>query len=406
MGKEGRRSLNDQSEETWNETILTHPVLGPELINMQLLYSLIAKGKARSMDERLWFGELYQQVYGPSRYGSEMLHRRAKQEASRLKSAEAELVRYFVGSYETKLKGESRVSSMFNPIDLCKTALAMNGSDEISRRRRLEAKTRFIAARLLLHIDHVDSEIDIGRQAERLVSTLIDLLFVKDKSLDLLMLLVQDPQNAHRISQIHWNVDGRPLPHQAEGMIVKPDDIPCRFMQRPDGTHTPIILDDRVKDDTSRMLKMIRKGQPLKDLQDKCGYTLVVLDDNDEGIVFSRLEKCCQQSPFKILEIKVGSLRDENPDSAKEYKTHRLIVQYNDQESGMEIVAEINVQRAKTFFDATYSRAPENHDYYRFRQLCGGYFLFRFPQFAYGIDWRDGSVQRKALETRLGLLQA
>lgn len=417
--------FDDSDFEAWQASIMTHPILGDEFTRMVALSAVLRRHPiAGSRDPRNWYGRHYQEVFGPSRYSAEQVHRSAKLAAARCRYEDQHLLNGFLSPLERNLRGESRVTNTYDPIELLGIWSSSVGSDPISRQARAEAMIRFIMARRLQHIDETESEIDVGEQEARVIRDLTGRMFVPGASENLLVRAILDRNNGYRIAS--WRMvksEADPFTPEEELaaqalLVAVPDEqrfilrhelMPSRVMRFGDGERL-IFVDDRVKSDFVSCLKEIRKGRPMSEEVDKRGVHLVAYDDDSLFALQEYVERELIRSPFGIHKRFENLTRDEplkgngHGSSSKEFKVIRYELKYDDRDaSGLVLNVELNLRRAGDFLNDAVSLSPSRHEVYRYDQLRGGYFPFRFPGFLHGVDWSLNSDHDRRIRDCLDL---
>lgn len=404
--------FDDESYEAWEMSIRRHPILGDEFSKMEALGQRLEQHPITgARDPRNWYGRHYQTVFGPSRYSAEQVYRQFMISAARCRFEDVHLVKEFLQPIRRHLRGESRVMNTYDPIDLLNVWSVSAAADLISRQARVEALVRFVMARRLVHIDEIDSEIDVGGQESRIIRDLTERLFVEGESRDLLIRAILSRAKGYQIASWRF-VTSEADPYTPEetevavGMaaappgespfIFKHERVPSRVAVI-NGSERRYLIDDRVKSDYSTGQKEIRKGRPMSEEIDKCGIHLVAYDEEALGELQAKIEKELQKPPFRIRRMIENLTRDEplkvgNGSSNSEFKAIRYELEYDDSRAtGVMRPLELNLRRVVDFLNDAVSLSTGRHEVYRYRQLRLAYFPFRFPRFLHGIDWREGS---------------
>lgn len=386
--------IDDESFEQWMQSIHAHPVLSEEYVHMQRLHQLLQRD-GPSIPPEVRFGRLYQLIYRPSDYSASTLDRMFRRCSSRQKSEDRYLIDKYVGKKVERLKSESRIKYTFDPLKLVQVAFGPKGDDHLSRQRRLMALQQYITARILLDIDQSSSEIDVGDQFQDFLELLGERLFNRNSSDPLHWAALVETTEKRTVHDAKYLVGSPVVLTERSGFDWEVDDTYCRFVDGKDGEHLPVILDDRVKDDTSTALKVIRKGTRVGDEFDQLAFTLVVMSVKHLKMVEERFEAAVSAAPFSIRQ-REDLMKDEggkrlNPASSDKFLVIRYILDYQDPRSGRTVTVEVNLQLLRDYLNTLYSRTDLRHPQYRFKQLCMSYFPFRYPRYMFGIDWREGS---------------
>ncbi len=394
----------DDSYEDWIKSINAHPVLGPEYQKMLLMHHLLEGSDHPSESPDVRFGRFYQSVYEPSDSSIRSVVRGLRMASARLKTFDRLLlVEHAPKEFLGRLSSESRVAHTFSPVDLIDTAFSPRGADRLSARRQREALPRYIMSRMLFWISEVESEIDVGEQAEDAFDTIIQRLFAPGESSRLFLRVWLDPNDDLRCKKLAYALDACPVPEHRLDWVEQTHEIDCRFLLVND-RRIPVIFDDRVKDDFATTIKVMRKGVPLVQQVDKRGLTIIALTSEDLGILEESFQVAVNIAPFSVREPPHGrpeSVVDPtNPYSCIDFKARRYELDFK-LPNGTRVPVEANLQLGQHYADTLFSHTAARHSVYRLNQLCDQYFPFRFPRFICGVDFRDGSANRKKMLNKL-----
>lgn len=397
--------IDDENYADWIASICAHPVLGLEYGRLLEMGSLLASDAHRNVPPAVRFGRFYQQVYEPSDQSAQVIDRSLRMAAARLKVHDRLLTtEHFPVEFVGKVSSESRVANTFSPTDLIDTALHARGEDPLSRRRQIEAIPRYIMARLMFAVSEVESEVDVGEQAEDAFDTIMHRLFAAGRSGNLFLRAWLDERRAYRCGRLTYALEACPLPEPEQpGYQQRTHEIVCRFMYF-EGSLYPVLFDDRVKDDFSTALKMMRKGVPLIRQIDKRGLTIIAMSAEDLIRLEQAFKVAVSVAPFSIRERPHGQpgvvVDPSNPYSTLDFKARRYELDFR-LADGTVVPVEANLQQGEHFIDTLFSRTSARHSVYRLNQLCDQYFPLRFPRFVCGVDFRDGSADRQKLLDKL-----
>ncbi len=393
--------IRDGDYEEWIASIDAHPILGPEHQRMREVYDRLCSGEHQSAPPDVRFGRLYQQVYEPSDYSVQVIDRYFRMAAARLKTFDKWVVGEHVpDDFLGKLDSESRVANTFSPIGLLESAFQQRGDDILSLRRRFEALPRYIISRLIFAVGEVESEVDVGEQAEDAFEQVIKSMFKANRSSRIFLRGWVDPANSMLCRQLAFGMTDYPLSSPRAGLEERTYETACRFLwgRKP----RPVIFADRVKDDFSTVLKIIRKGQALVKQIDKRGFTIIAMTREDLDSLDASFAATMARPPFVIRErvsnLDLARRVDEtNPYSSDDFRAIRYVLDFTEPRRGEVVPVEANLQMGQHFMDTLFSRTGARHKSYRLMQLCDQYFPFRFPRFICGVDFREGSADRERL---------
>jgi hypothetical protein len=372
--------------DAWIRGMQKHPILGDEYRRMQQLYNVIA-GAVSSLPETQVFSESYQSVYGPSRYGWEVLFRRFGQLKAQLATEERAIGNSLLLPVQFRLQPNSQVAATTNPLALLRMAMAPFNSDVLVLRGQIEAVTQFILTRLMLAIDEAESEVDSGETMRYALNWMVEKFFVPDKSGTLYYAAVLN--GLRRPAAIHTSLEGFP---NIDGSNVHYGAPPVRYVLC-DYLTLPVMLDDRIKTDFMSVLKMVRKGVWAREQYDKHGMTLTVehVEDADQlarGILWMLHTHSCDVVEAVIDQVPGKPIDPNNPDTDPDFRARRLVFRLPPCKLGV-IMVEVNIQCLEEQLVATISHSKANHDLYTVHRYHATHFPWRFPQFVYGVDWRQ-----------------
>lgn len=390
--------IDDSLSDAWFASIKAHPTLGEEYRLMMALAEDLRATPLKKHGRRSRFGMAFQRVYGASEYAAEVIHRRFKQCAARIRTEDERVVKEFFYPYEGDLHSESRVRNTYDPESLLSYSNLGVADGLIDMQARSEAVARFITSRLLLHADLHESEVDVGEQEGMILEELLPRLFMKRRSIELLVDLSLDPRRAWRLSD--WAIDGRRL----SGTTRLQERFLCRALEINEVPH-PVYIEDRVKSDFSSILKMLRKNQDMGKENDKRGVRMIAFSAEAFKHLVAALRSELSRGRFSIVEeveniTTAGKVDAKNPVSKEDFRVHRFVAQYTDPDNGRYRV-EVNAQFADDYLNDRWSLSPARHELYRFEQLQRYFCPFRYPRFIHGIDWSPGSIHDARLRTFL-----
>jgi hypothetical protein len=391
--------FDDTSHETWLASIAGHRVLSVEYESMRFMHSLLGSKAWSTKPPDVRFGLAYQQIYGASEYSAAVIDRQFRSSASRVRIQNAGLVAEFAGPFALRLKAESRVDHTCSGTSLLRIAFEKDGQDVIAYQRRVEAVPRYIMARLLTAVGHIESEVDVDQRHADVLEMLIKRLFVPGKSAKVDLLAQFDRERNHCLAAVIVPV-GERVDWPRVGK-VRCFETACRYVNIA-GQPVMAVLDDRVKDDFSTVLRVLRRGTPIEKYGhvDKCGLTLVVADREDLWRVDQVFSEAMRQPPFSVRQrsdnlVEQGRTVDaDNPDTVTSFRAIRYALDFADPAfpGADPCPVEANLQLAAHYADAHYARTEANHHAYKLRQLARLYFRLRFPAFIFKIDFRAGSA--------------
>lgn len=391
--------IDDETYEEWMRSIHGHPVLSQEYLAMQQIHLLLQR-EGRSIPSEVRFGRLYQQIYRPSDYSASTIDRMFRRSSTRLKSEDRFLIEKYASGKVERLKSESGIRFTFDPLRLINVTFGVNGDDHLSRQRRVLSLQQYIMTRLLLDIDQTSSEIDVGEQFEELLATLSERLFNKNESSPLNWAARLQVNRNRMVAEARYRVNGEmTVPQAEEGFEWRLDRTYCRFMDGEGGEAIPVILDDRVKDDMSTALKVVRKGTLVTEECDQLAFTLVVMVPEHLAILDKLFTEATSKPPFSIRErddlFQKKAVQRANPVSSDDFLVIRFVITYVNPRTNKTVSVEVNLQLLRDYLNGLYSETNVRHTQYRFRQLCLSYFRFRYPRFVFGVDFRDDSSDYK-----------
>lgn len=395
--------IQDGDFDEWIGSITANPVLGPEYAKMFEMQRRLERGDHASASPDVRYGRLYQEVYEPSDLSIRAVVRGLRMAAARLRTFDRLLlVEHAPKEFMGRLTSESRVAHTFSPIDLINTAFHPRGTDRLSRRRQIEAIPRYLMSRMLFWVSEIESEIDVGEQAEAAFDTIIQRLFVQSESSRLFLRVWLDPNDSLRCKKLTYGLDACPMPEPHPDWVEQTHEIDCRFLFV-DGRWIPVIFDDRVKDDFATITKVMRKGVPLVQQVDKRGLTIIALTAEDLATLEEAFRMAVSIAPFSIREPphgRPGVVDPTNPYSSLDFKARRYELDFKLEDSTT-VPVEANLQLGQHYADTLFSRTQARHSVYRLNQLCDQYLPFRFPRFICGVDFREGSAHRKKMLHKL-----
>ncbi|MBP9827606.1 hypothetical protein KBC55_00440 [Patescibacteria group bacterium] len=388
--------IDDSSSDAWFASIKEHPTLGREYRLMMQLLEVLLPTSSNKHGRRSRFGMAYQEVYGPSEYAAEVIHRRFKQCAARIRTEDERIVKEFFYPYEADLHAESRVRNTYDPESLLGYCNLGASDGLIDMQARVEAVARFITSRLLLYADLHESEVDVGEQEGVILAQLLPRLFVQECSLETFLDLSLDRRAKWRIKD--WSIDGRRL----DGRIRLQERFLCRAFEI-DGVNHPVYIEDRVKSDFSSILKMLRKNQDMGKENDKRGVRMIVFSQKAFNEFVKALRSELSRGRFQVIEESenistAGKVDSNNPVSKEDFRVHRFVAEYADPGHSKYRV-EVNVQFVDDYLNDRWSLSPARHELYRFEQLQRYFCPFRYPRFIHGIDWTPGSQFDQRMRT-------
>lgn len=394
----------DGDFDEWIGSIRANPVLGPEYARMLEMNRRLERGDHGSVSPDVRFGRLYQEIYEPSDLSIRAVVSGLRMAAARLKTFDRLLlVEHVPKEFVGRLTSESRVAHTFSPIDLIDTAFHPRGTDRLSRRRQLEAFPRYLMSRMMFWVSEIESEVDVGEQAEEAFDTIIQRLFVQSESGRLFLRVWLDPKDNLRCKRLTYALDAFPVPEPHSVWVEQTHEIDCRFLLV-DEQWIPVIFDDRVKDDFATITKVMRKGVPLVQQVDKRGLTIIALTPEDLVTLEEAFQVAVSIAPFSILEFPHGRpetvVDPTNPYSSLDFKARRYELDFR-YSGGVTVPVEANLQLGQHYADTLFSHTPARHSVYRLNQLCDQYFPFRFPRFICGVDFREGSAHRQEMLNKL-----
>ena len=368
----------------WISQMEEHPILGEEYRRMKALHALVS-ASISSLSEVRVFSESYQRVYGPSRYGWEVLFRRFGQLKAQLATEERAIGNSLLLPVQSRLRPNSQVAATTNPLALLRMAMAPFNGDALVLRGQIEATTQFILTRLMLAVDETESEVDSGETMRYALNWLAEKFFVPGQSGALYYAAVLS--EARRPIVIQTSLEGFPT---LDGERVHYGAPPARRVRCGD-LCLPVVLDDRIKTDFMSVLKMVRKGVWAREQYDKHGMTLTVAraEDADQlaRVILSMLHEYGCDVVESVIDQAPGNPIDlGNPDSDPDFRARRLVFRLPACALGV-ITVEVNIQCLEEHLVATVSHSKANHDLYTVLRYHATHFPWRFPQFVYGVDW-------------------
>lgn len=393
-------SLRD-AYEAWISQMEAHPILGEEYRRMRRLHDLVS-ASIPSFSEVRVFSESYQCVYGPSRYGWDVLFRRFGQLKAQLVTEECALGNSLLLPVQTRLKLNSH-ATMTNPLALLRMATAPFNGNALMLRGQIDAVTQFILTRLMLAVDETESEVDAGETMRYALSWIVEKLFVPGQSGTLYYAASLNEMRSPIV--VNTSLEGFPT---LEGERVHYDAPPARYA-RCGNLCLPVVLDDRIKTDFMSVLKMVRKGVWAREQYDKHGVTLIAAraEDADQlvrGILWMLYEHGCEVVEFVIDQPCGAPVDPNNPDSDSDFRARRLVFRLPACELGV-ITVELNVQCLAEYLVATISHSNANHDLYTVLRYHATHFPWRYPQFVYGVDWKIDSEDWERIKASIRLRQ-
>lgn len=368
----------------WACAMEAHPILGDEYRRMQQLYALVTTSVS-SFSETQVFSESYQRVYGPSRYGWEVLFRRFGQLKAQLATEERAIGNSLLLPVQFRLQPNSQVAATTNPLALLRMAMAPFNSDVLVLRGQIEAMTQFILTRLMLAIDEAESEVDSGETMRYALNWMVEKFFVPGKSGTLYYAAALN--GLRRPVSIKTSFEDFP---KYMGPVVHYGAPPVRYVHCGDFT-LPVMLDDRIKTDFMSVLKMVRKGEWAREQYDKHGMTFTVEHASDadqlaRGILRMLYEHGCDVVESVIDQVPGKPIDPNNPDTDPDFRARRLVFRLPVCQFGV-IMVEVNIQCLEEQLVATVSHSKANHDLYTVHRYRATHFPWRFPQFVYGVNW-------------------
>lgn len=388
--------------QAWIIEMEAHPILGEECRRMRQLNDFVT-ASIPSLPEARVFSEGYQRVYGPSRYGWEVLFRRFGQLKAQLATEERAIGNSLLLPVQFRLQPNSQVAATTNPLALLRMAMAPFNGDALVLRGQIEATTQFILTRLMLAVDETESEVDSGETMRYALNWMVEKFFVPGESGTLYYAACLN--GMRRPVAIQTSLEGFP---DLDGEHVHFGAPPTRYV-RCDYLTLPVVLEDRIKTDFMSVLKMVRKGVWVREQYDKHGMTLTVAraEDADQlvrGILWMLYEYGCDVVE-SVIDQTLGSPIDlSNPDSDPDFRARRLVFRLPACTLGV-ITVEVNIQCLEEHLVATISHSKANHDLYTVLRYHTKHFPWRFPRFVYGVNWETDSEDWKRIRAWICLRQ-
>lgn len=388
--------------QAWIVQMEAHPILGAEYRRMRQLGDFVTASIPSLLEARV-FSEGYQRVYGPSRYGWEVLFRRFGQLKAQLATEERAIGSSLLLPVQSRLRPNSQVAATTNPLALLRMAMAPFNGDALVLRGKIEAMTQFILTRLMLAVDETESEVDSGETMRYALNWIAEKFFVSGQSGALYY--AASLNDMRRPIVIQTSLEQFPT---LDGERVHYGAPPARYVCCGHLT-LPVVLDDRIKTDFMSVLKMVRKGVWAREQYDKHGMTLMVASAEDadqlaRGILWMLHEHGCTVVEA-VMDQTPGSPIDRgNPDSDSDFRARRLVFRLPVCEFGM-ITVEVNIQCLEEHLVATISHSKANHDLYTVLRYHATHFPWRFPGFVYGVNWGADSEDWERIKAWIRLRQ-
>lgn len=372
----------------WISQMEAHPILGEEYRRMRQLHGHV-RTSLSSLSGAQLFSENSQRVYGPSRYGWEVLFRRFGQLKAQLAMEERAIGSSLLLPVQSRLRPNSQVAATTNPLALLRMAMAPFNGDALMLRGQIEATTQFILTRLMLAVDETESEVDSGETMRYALNWIAEKFFVPGQSGTLYY--AASLNGMRRPIMIQASLEAFP---NLDGDRVHYGAPPVRYACC-GNLVLPVMLDDRIKTDFMSVLKMVRKGVWAREQYDKHGVTLTVarVEDADQlarGILWMLYEYGCDVVEAVIDQAPGRAIDSCNPDSDPDFRARRLVFRLPACALGV-ITVEVNIQCLEEHLVATISHSRANHDMYTVLRYHATHFPWRFPPFVYGVDWETDS---------------
>lgn len=391
-----------KSRKTWIKRMEKHPILGDEFRRMKKMYAELLARMPSAQQEKEWFSRTYQEVYKPSRYGTEVLFRRFGQLKARLATEERAVSDSLLLPVSRHLKLNSQVVATMNPVALLRLAFTEDGNGAISIQGQTDAVTQFILTRLMLSIDEAESEVDAGETMAFALEWLLDAFFVPEESTKV-------------YCAAKLNSDRKPVKIRTS-LVEMPalrgatfrSELLCRYIHCGDCVLW-VALDDRIKTDFMSVLKMVRKKKRIHEQYDKHGITFTVetaaqADVLAKEILAGLYERGCDVVE-ELIEQPIGRVLDlKNPDSDPDFRARRFVFRVP-QPGSAPVTVELNIQCLEEHLIATISHSTANHDWYAIKRFRETHFPWRYPQFVYGVHWQKSSKQWKRIAAWIRLRQ-
>ncbi len=394
--------IDDGSYETWMQSIHSHPVLGREYLRAQQMHELIVR-EGDKMLEDVRFGRFRRRIYEPSDLSVQQLDETFRDKAAYLRMREKLLLLEYAGPVFDRFEQESRIEWTSNPIRLIEAAFAANGSDRLSRQRRIRGLTNYMVTSMLLDMGPDVSSAKIDDGFVLMLDTFIGQFFHKNKSEDFNWAAALDPDQSLLAQEVRYAVNEPPdLSGVPSGLVIRSRTTTSRFVDARDGRLIPVILMTGLKDDFDMIVKVIRKGTRPEVEKDMRRFTLIIPRPEDFRQVESRFKSVVSKPPFSIrgdvenISGKSGSART-NSATSDHYRAVRYILDYADPKSGKTVPIEVNLQLLQDFANTIFSDTDVRHSWYRFTQLYPSYLPFVRPRFIFGVDFREGSVDHSKM---------
>jgi len=378
----------------WFDAMNRHTILGDEYRRMKKMYAeLLAKAPSEAL-EKEWFSRTYQEVYKPSRYGTEVLFRRFGQLKARLATEERAMIEALLLPVSRHLRLNSQVAATTSPLALLRLAFADDGNGAISLQGQTEAVTQFILTRLMLSVDEAESEVDAGESMTFALEWMLNAFFVPEKSAKVYCAVKLNSER--RPVKIHASISGMPTLRGAKFQ----SELLCRYVWCA-GETLWVALDDRIKTDFMSVLKMVRKKRPAHEEYDKHGVTFTV-ENSAKADVLARellagfLARGCEKRQMFIDQVAGEVLDISNPDTDPDFRARRFVFRIPRPDNAP-VTIELNIQSLEEHLIATISHSTANHDWYSIKRFRETHFPWRYPQFVYGVRWQKSSKHWKRI---------
>lgn len=291
-----------------------------------------------------------------------------------------------LGPYAPNFEMTNEIAATSNPVDLLLVAF----DDKYSRQARFEAKRKLELMHLAGTIDHWERNLELEEKYQEFQ------LFMNEHIWDP-SLKIGEVERKFALSEHDPDdfscTDVRMLdPNEAQTIDIQPGQKLTPFRRRrfldPKGSPVPVYYSMRKKDDSSRILKLLRKGQenPAVAIEDDLGFMGVFDNEAHIKLFEKHLARGARKAGSMIVAEEVhDSIHGSNGKADNAHSSQDLqMIKYFVRLNGIRV--EFILHTNQTYLDYQYRRDSSHGEYNVRRLFDTGVIDLLFPHDIYGVD--------------------
>lgn len=255
------------------------------------------------------------------------------------------------------------------------------------RKREFTIRRLIVFAIILFDLKIHARRLQLSGSSRQIITSYLERRFFdSDVSIDKTIVAFHNPDDGFRVECWYFEED---LP---ENLKIKPGWVKTRyeitfrrFTRK--GIQYLVYFSYRDKDPYSHLLKMLRKDirDPRSSALDWRGFKLVFLNDEDINAGLDKLGEEVFYFPGVTWKLQDGRFFREttNRFSAKRHRAKKFVTSIRGEP------VEVIIETIVNHLNGIVSKAPENHELYRRRQLVKSALPLVFPYDIYRIDWEE-----------------